>query len=706
MAVNIQHDRWSVSATDFAVRVIVPDLKGFFGKLPLIKGGPQARALVIEPGTRALVIEEGFLIGEVPSGEYTLESFVERLQFWRNKQTTIFLVRAEDVPLTSTFKNVPCLESVCFDLSCQWTVQINSILEFMENLMGAHESLSIAELQKRLTPMFQQAVSATVGRHSFDDVRSPNLVGLLTDGLRAQIDVRLQRYGLNFVDLQSVQASCDDAGLQERKGELWLAGRETQLQRAAGEVKDDQLTAQLNDMRNKLPLRQELRQAVSSDKLNKLQNSEDFANSLLDIDKGKMLRKEERDSLIAAFAERKDDREQLREHLLGTIDLQREQELDVLRVELDHAVQQKSLDNEIELSQLSQTKEAQQWRHELEQEKEQATHRRQQKADSMKAHWERIREARQQKRDDSWETILHEQKMEEVRIDLETAKADRARKVALMQSELNSRLAADKLEVQKRQQEWELEFRDKKSTSQMDKLQRVQDMNAQFAERQQKMQIEMDNLKADSASKRELDRMNAMRDVSTEVLVASAGAENAALLADLKKHEATQDAVKVQANANPSAELNEERLRMYEKMNETERAKADAVAEAYKLAMQSQQGNVGQMIGGLAQAATPPPPIVAGFPPLLAPAVVAPPMSVAETWHVSLNGQQSPVLQLAEVQQYIQSGQVNAATMVWKTGMANWTAAGQMPELTPLFASPPGPPPISGADAPPGPPPA
>jgi hypothetical protein len=77
-----------------------------------------------------------------------------------------------------------------------------------------------------------------VGRHSFDDVRSPNLVGSLTDGLRAQIDVRFQRYGLNFVDLQSVQASCDDAGLEERKGELWLAGRETQLQRAAGEVED------------------------------------------------------------------------------------------------------------------------------------------------------------------------------------------------------------------------------------------------------------------------------------------------------------------------------------------------------------------------------------------------------------------------------------------------------------------------------------
>ncbi|MEO2035955.1 MAG: GYF domain-containing protein, partial [Planctomycetaceae bacterium] len=691
MAVNIQHDRWSVSAADFAVRVIVPDLKGFFDNLPLIKGGPKARSLVIEPGTRALVIDEGMLVGEVPAGSYTLESFVQRLQFWRNKQTTVFLVRAEDVPLSSTFKNVPCLESVCFDLSCQWTVQINNILEFMDNLMGARESLSIAELLSLLTPMVQQAVYATVGRHSFDDVHSPTLVGFLNDGLRAEIDVKFQRYGLDFVDLQTVQATCDDGGLQERKGDMWLASRETQLQRAASEVENDQLSAQLHDIRGKVPLRKQLRDAVSSDKLNNLQSSEDFADALLEIDKGKLLRKEERDSLIAAFEARKDDRENLREHLLATIDLQREQELDELRVELDHAVRHKSLEKEIELARLSQTKEAQEWRHELEREKEQATHRRQQKADSVKARWERVREVRQEKRDDSWETILHDQKMEEVRADLEVAKADRARKVALIQSELKSRLESDKLEVQNRQQEWELEFQDKKSTSKIDKLQRVQDMNAQLAERQQKMQVEMENLKADSASKRELERINAMSNLSTEALVATANADNAALLADLKKHEATQDAVKVQASANPSAELNKERLRMYEKMNETERSKADAIAEAYKTAMLAQQGDVGQMIGGLAQAATPSAP--AGSPPLA---------SATETWHVSLNGQQSPPLQFGQVQHYIQTGQVNASTMVWKTGMADWMSANQVPELATLLTPSGGPSPMPDPGAPPG----
>ena len=434
---------------------------------------------------------------------------------------------------------------------------------------------------------------------------------------------------------------------------------------------------------------------MSGDRFNKIQNRDDFEKMVAEIDQNRLLRREERESLIAAYEERKEDRTQLREHLLETLQIEREQELEELRTELDHAARVRSLQREAELSRLSQTQESEDWRLEVEREQQATAHRHQQKLERVRAAWERARESRRQKRDDKWDGILHQQKMAEVQEEMIFAKAERTRKIALMESELNSRLKTEKLELQKRRTEAELELQQQKSSNQMDRLQRVQEMNAQFAERQQRMQVELETLKADSASQRELDRIAAMSDLSTEAMVATAGVENAALLADLKKHEATQDAVKAQAEADPAAELNEERLRMYEKMNETERAKADAIADAYKTAMQSQQGNVQQMIGGLAQAATPTAPAPPGFPP-------PPPVPVADTWHVSLNGQQSPALQLAQVQQYIQSGQVTAATMVWKTGLSDWMAAGQVPELAGLFggparsgnpAAPPGPPP-------------
>ena len=696
MAVNLQHDRWSVSDADFAVRVMVPDLKGFFGNLPLIGGAPKGRSLVIEPGTRALVIDEGVLVGEVPAGSYTMESFVERLQFWRNKQTTIFLTRCEEVPIDSYLGGVPCLDSVCFDVSYRWTIQVSDIVSFMHNLMGARDVLTLQELEQLLTPVMSQSLYGAIGRSSFDEVRKPDFVGKLTDQLRESAGLKIQRYGLVFIDLQSAEFGCDDGGLAERKGELWLQARETQLQRAATQVESDQLSAKLDDIRSKVPVRKTLRDAVISDQLNKIQSQEDFEKALADIDKGKLLRKEEREALTAAYEERKGDHQQLREHLLATIDIQREQELGELRVDLDYAVQMRSLEKELDLSRLSRTQDNETWQHEIQREKDQASHRHEQKLGSVKAAMERAREVRRQSRDDKWEAVLQEQKLEDVRGDLELTRAERKSRIVIMQAELNARLQSEKLEMQKRQQEWDLELKQKQSGSQLDRLQRVQEMNAQFAERQHRMQIEMENLKADGSSKRELDRIQVMSSLSTEALIATAGTSNAALLADLKKHEASQEAAKVQATVNPTAQLNEERLRMYERMNETERAKADAIAEAYKMAMQAQHSSVNQMIGGLSQAATP----VAAVPNQAWGA--PPPMPVAEVWYVSLNGQQSPPLQMAQVQQYIQSGQVNAATMVWKNGLPAWAPAGQMPQLAPLFGAisptpppmPPGPPPM------------
>ncbi|MCA8989682.1 MAG: SPFH domain-containing protein, partial [Planctomycetaceae bacterium] len=504
MAFNIENNRWSTEPDQFAVRITIPDLNGFFQRLPNL---PKGRTLIIEPGTRALVIDEGYVAGELRGGSYTLESFIERLQFWQNRQVTVILTREEDIPLEMQAENVPCVDSVCFDIKYRWTIQIQEAIRFLDNLMGARNEVSISELSELLAPIANQAVQSTVGRLNYDAIKSADFLNLLSDGMRSHLETRLTRYGLALTDLQSATAHSDADGLQVRRGEQWLRSREVQLQQAATAVENEELRAKLDDIQSKVSIRQQLRDEVNSDHLNKYQSKEDFAKALLEIDKQQVLRKEERDELIEAYEARKEDREQLREHLLATIDILREQELEELRVETDYAVRQKSLQKELELSALTNSMEAQQWRHELQKEVEQAEHRRQQKLESVKASWQRIREVQQQKRDVSWESLLHEQKMEGVRAELQVAKAERERRVALIQAELQSRLAAEKLEMQKRQQEWELEHKQKRSENQLDRMQKLQEMNAQFAERQQRMQLEMENLRADSASKRELERI-------------------------------------------------------------------------------------------------------------------------------------------------------------------------------------------------------
>jgi hypothetical protein len=68
-------------------------------------------------------------------------------------------------------------------------------------------------------------------------------------------------------------------------------------------------------------------------------------------------------------------------------------------------------------------------------------------------------------------------------------------------------------------------------------------------------------------------------------------------------------------------------------------------------------------------------------------------------FYVALNGQQIGPFPVAMLQQMIPAGTFNAASLVWRQGMAGWQAASTMPELMALFAPavptpPPMPPPI------------
>lgn len=91
---------------------------------------------------------------------------------------------------------------------------------------------------------------------------------------------------------------------------------------------------------------------------------------------------------------------------------------------------------------------------------------------------------------------------------------------------------------------------------------------------------------------------------------------------------------------------------------------------------------MGQAMGNQPNAAqSPAPSQPAGPPPL--------PQSVA--FYVALGGKQAGPFDAAALKQHVQSGQLTPQTLVWKQGMANWTAAEQVDELKSLFGAAPPP---------------
>ncbi len=85
-------------------------------------------------------------------------------------------------------------------------------------------------------------------------------------------------------------------------------------------------------------------------------------------------------------------------------------------------------------------------------------------------------------------------------------------------------------------------------------------------------------------------------------------------------------------------------------------------------------------------------------------AMAAPPplpgAAAAPAFFTVVGGQQQGPFPLAAVRQQIAAGQLARETLVWRQGMAQWTPAGQVPELADSFATVPPPLPPGGAPPP------
>lgn len=79
------------------------------------------------------------------------------------------------------------------------------------------------------------------------------------------------------------------------------------------------------------------------------------------------------------------------------------------------------------------------------------------------------------------------------------------------------------------------------------------------------------------------------------------------------------------------------------------------------------------------------------------PGAAPPPLPAQALFHVESGGQSSGPFSLAQLQAGVAAGQVTATTLVWSPGMAEWSPAGQVPALAPLFAPPPPPPTAPGS---------
>jgi hypothetical protein len=682
--------RWGAPAEIFARTLSLEDND--------IPRGWLTNSIIIEPGTRACAMVDGRFLGEIPAGEFTFHAFRDKLQFWRKGQATVLLTRSDVVRLPVNCDGFVSADEVPIDMRIDVGVQIGDPVLFMKNLMGPRKEYPIKELAERLTPAVKQEAWVATARLNVDELRGPVIASKVAQQVVDAIAPAFRRYGLNVFSVEGMlmQPSGMEKHWEKVKENNVEVADERLVNRRMGDdigisteriaLREKLRDIALADTSDQTKTREELRDIAISDQFDQARSEEELKTLIAQVDKARLLRKEELDQLVEGFEQRKGDREAVRTHIVEVLEINRQQEIDQLRAQVGHTLELAARKNELELAEATNSVENAQWRNEIARGLELAEKQRDERRKDLTAKWERIREARRQKQDGSWERLLHQQREEAIRTELAVKEAERSRRVELLEAEAATQIEAQRIIAERQRREFELEMGNRESDAQLDRLKRVQDMNFDGHARQVQLDADLKGQAESRAQSHEIEKLKTMGTLSAEALIASSNGDNARALAELKMQEAKSQADVHMAGRTDQQALNEERLRLYEKLSEAEKSKADTIANVFQQALKGQQDAVAQMIGGLAAAHTP-------ARPAASPAAPPPLAAVGAEWHVAAGGGQSGPHTVQQVQAMIQRGQLVADALVWKAGMAGWVALTECTDFAGILATVPPPPP-------------
>ena len=661
--------RWGSPADIFARSLSLEDND--------IPRGWLSNSIIIEPGTRACAMVDGRFLGEIPSGEFTFHDFRDKLQFWRKGQATVLLTRSDVVRLPVNCDGFVSADEVPIDMRIDVGVQIDDPVLFMKNLMGPRKEYPIKELAERLTPAVKQEAWVATARLKVDELRGPAIATKVAQQVVDAIAPAFRRYGLKVFSVEGMLMQ--PSGMEKH----WEKVKQNNVEVADERLVNRRLGDDVGILTDRISLREKLRDIAISDQFDQARSEEEFKTLVSQVDKARLLRKEELDQLAEGFDQRKGDREAVRSHIIEVLDINRQQEIDQMRAQVGHTLEMAARKNELDLAEATNSVENAQWRNGIAREIERAEKQREERRKDLTAKWERIREARRQKLDGSWERLLHQQREETIRTELAVKEAERGRRVELLEAEAAAQIEAQRIIAERQRREFELEMGGRESDAQLDRLKRVQDMNFDGHARQVQMEADLKGQAESRAQNYEIEKLKTMGTLSAEALIAASNGDNARVLAELKMQEAKSQADVQLASRTDQQALNEERLRLYEKLSEAEKSKADAIANVFQQAIKGQQDAVAQMIGGLAAAHTP-----------ARPQAAPPPLATAGAeWHVVAREGQSGPHSVQQVQAMVQRGQLAADALVWKTGMAGWIALAECVDFSGILATAPPPPP-------------
>lgn len=553
----------------------------------------------VESDCRALVVQDGRYLGEAPEGNYSLQSLAERLMFWKpKKKTIVLLVPNRSIPLRFLFDGLFTSDRLVVSADVQFSVMIGDVDQFVNNLIGIRDIYTMEDIHETIEPIVRQGLWEIVGRMTIEQINSPEIGTIINEALGQTLRLAFIRYGLEFgeVNLVSIRHQKFDE-LRIREGETALTKRENDL-----------VQSEMGLRFERMELQDRWRQVVLSDRFNAMKNEDELQQALLEQDKRGVARQEDLDEFKRTYQENHADHEAARNALIRKLDLERLFEYENMRNEMGFQLKMRRLGQETQLAMLLDNESNRKWIDELRREEEEEKRRRNQFEEEQAHRRKVLTENKEFQREEQFAVILHRQRVDAISGQLEIEQTDRNRRAAEIENEIRTARQLAVLETQKRKDEWQLELTNRQFANQLERLAAIQQLNQQQQrfeqeqyERNKRLDADLSLLNDDRAFSRELQRLNLFKELGPDALLLMADTEKAAILADLKKHQASEETKQIVARSESDAEkvaLNailkekeesEQKLnRMLEKLGEAERSKAEMLMEQLREAIKKE----------------------------------------------------------------------------------------------------------------------
>jgi hypothetical protein len=322
---------WQRGSNDFATRVDIEDLPGVLKK-----------GVIVEPGTKALLLINGALAEILQPGGYDLGGMASKLEkFEPYRMGTAILVDSGDVEIQLNITGIFTKDPLNIDVVCKVISQVEDPALFFNHVMKGRRNYLTSELRSALYDEMQNAFNEAVGKKTVVDLnRDLPLKRQFEVSVENHLRATFQRWGLNFNQLRTIDyrfkgydkvrgmheevyllVSEDEAKLRGRK-RLFDVFDQGQIQEILEE------TRKADHFEKRIEIWEKLRQLANSDKMNEGKNTDDLEGFIHEIDKGKMLRADEIEALKNSFAQSG----MRREFLLKKIDLDQEIEYEGMRL--------------------------------------------------------------------------------------------------------------------------------------------------------------------------------------------------------------------------------------------------------------------------------------------------------------------------------------------------------------------------------------